>query len=314
MFNTPVIHTVGDSILYGVGSPISNVPQTLLMGFLGNKWQIINNNIPGGTTEQIMPLMSAITLDTNCQYAIVLMGINDIASGQIDTFVEGNLQSTYQFLHAAGIKVIACTMTPWKGHPAWNAQRETYTENINSWIMSNASAADYRVDVYSALVDPNNAQTLLPAYVGTIGDWLHLSTLGQETIATAIFNGVTWSLSPMSTSMGTRSVSSPDFTQNTLITDGNWHTLDLSGIVPFGAKAVLIRAMVQQPLAGYVLYLNPNGDTNVNTASAITSLAPNIQSYNDLAVILDDNRKIYFKSLQNSNYTGIGLTISGWWF
>jgi len=30
--------------------------------------------------------------------------------------------------------------------------------------------------------------------------------------------------------------------------------------------------------------------------------------------ILDDNRKIYFKSLQNSNYTGIGLTISGWWF
>ena len=87
------------------------------------------------------------------------------------------------------MKVVAVTITPFKGRTQWNVAAQASLDSVNTWILNTANHVDYRVNVYTVLEDPNNPDQLLPEYNG---DWVHLSGTGYLVLGTTIYNGATW--------------------------------------------------------------------------------------------------------------------------
>lgn len=138
------------------------------------------------TTQMVQRFDNQVT---NCNYneVIILGGVNDVTSDRSAAQIKESLSSMYQQAKDDNLKVIAVTITPWKGWTRWTAQRQQVTEEVNGWIMSEANV-DVRVNAYSAMVDPNDPGKLKSEYVGPAqpGGYLHPGTEGQKAIARAI--------------------------------------------------------------------------------------------------------------------------------
>lgn len=104
---------------------------------------------------------------------------------------------------------------------------------------------------------------------------------------------------------------SADYTQATLTLDSSWNDLDLSGIVPTGAKAVALRVVITAGTGKYILFRR-NGNSNIINISQVTqgSLTSTLAAVGDLVVPCDANQVI--------EYYGTGgtleVTVKGWWF
>jgi len=119
-------------------------------------------------------------------YVIVLVGVNDLASGRsISTIISG-LEKIYDLAHSVGAKVIAVTLTPWLGHSKGGKLNQE-TRDVNSWIRNQSNA-----DIVVETTTLGHAGYLLPDY--NAGDGLHLSAAGQRALANAVvgqtFGGV----------------------------------------------------------------------------------------------------------------------------
>lgn len=104
-----------------------------------------------------------------------------------------------------------------------------------------------------------------------------------------------------------------DWDEGDLTTDGNWHDLDLSAIVPKHAKFALIGFSLQDNLIGQIMRLRRNG--NVNTIAAIRTFTQvaNIRVGGCIPVPVDTDRKIEY-SFTATLWTNIGLAVIGWIF
>lgn len=97
-----------------------------------------------------------------------------------------------------------------------------------------------------------------------------------------------------------------DFTTN-----GSWQDLDLSSIVPAGASAVSMILSLEDNLVGSWIMFRKKGNSNFyNRALARTQVA-NINLDVDLMVFCDSNRVIQYNGF-NTTFTGINLTVKGW--
>jgi len=120
---------------------------------------------------------------------IIFGGINSLG-GSVDQ-VKADLQAMYNAAHEARMRVIAVSVTPWKGWTVgprgldWTEERQRKTDELNEWILSRPRNVDVVVDVYSALEDPNNADALKPEYDD--GRHLHPNAAGQRVIGDAIY-------------------------------------------------------------------------------------------------------------------------------
>ena len=103
-----------------------------------------------------------------------------------------------------------------------------------------------------------------------------------------------------------------DWTQATLTLDGGWHELDLSGIVPVGAKAVLIRAWLKDNLTGQEMFLSYPAIPNGWNLSVLTTRVANIFTNQDSIVAMDGDRKIQY--LITAGTDTVLLIVGGWWF
>ena len=103
-----------------------------------------------------------------------------------------------------------------------------------------------------------------------------------------------------------------DFAVGALTTDGAWHDLDLSSIVPASAKAVIIRAQIEDNAAGSIFAIRKNGNSNiVNNARQVTQVADVPIHITPTIVPVDTNRVIeYFAS--NTTWTTINIAVCGW--
>ena len=103
-----------------------------------------------------------------------------------------------------------------------------------------------------------------------------------------------------------------DFAVGALTTDGAWHDLDLSSIVPASAKAVIIRAQIEDNAAGSIFAIRKNGNSNiVNNARQVTQVADVSIHITPTIVPVDTNRVIeYFAS--NTTWTTINIAVCGW--
>jgi lysophospholipase L1-like esterase len=124
------------------------------------------------------------------RWEINLIGINDIvySSGTspipVDSLINGHLQ-LIQKAHAAGLRAIGGTLTPFEGHVYYTAARENVRKRFNDWLRgSGRTAYDGVVDFDLALREPSLPTRLRAAYDS--GDHLHPNNAGYQAMAQAV--------------------------------------------------------------------------------------------------------------------------------
>jgi lysophospholipase L1-like esterase len=84
--------------------------------------------------------------------------------------------------HAAGVRIIGGTLTPFQGAGYYSVAGEAKRENVNQWIRA-SGAFDGVVDFDRTVRDPANPLVVLPAFDS--GDHLHPNDAGYQAMATA---------------------------------------------------------------------------------------------------------------------------------
>jgi len=183
-----LIYTIGDSVTGEL-----DVYQTSLYQLLNKRFTIVNFGISGERTLEMVQRFPMV-ISAAPDYVIVMLGIDDVVNQNPSiTQMEMSLQTIYTAAHNAGIKVIALTITPFKGHVKWTASGQAVADTVNAW-MPTAANVDYVIDTYAALADPSNPQHLLPLYDS--GDHLHPTQAGLKAIANAIYSGANFTQNP----------------------------------------------------------------------------------------------------------------------
>ncbi|MFA5108965.1 MAG: GDSL-type esterase/lipase family protein [Patescibacteria group bacterium] len=183
------IYSIGDSLT--AFNTTNHAYLNSLLSLLGKKWNGNNFGIGGNYTAQMLARFNDdILSNLDAEYVIIWGGIVDVIYDVDNTAIESNLQAMYTAAHNTGLKVVALTLSPFKGSSGYTSGRLANLQTINTWIKNTATGIDYVVDTYPVLMDPAIADTLLSAY--DYGDNLHLSVAGLDAIGLAIYNEVTW--------------------------------------------------------------------------------------------------------------------------
>ncbi len=94
--------------------------------------------------------------------------------------------------------------------------------------------------------------------------------------------------------------------------DGNWYDLDLSAIVPAGAKVIHIRFVLTGNANGLAFKLEEKGNTNhINILDGCTQAA-DCAMHKDGFVTCDSNRVISYAGSPSVNWSNILLVVRGW--
>ena len=101
-----------------------------------------------------------------------------------------------------------------------------------------------------------------------------------------------------------------DFELGDLTTDGTWRDLDLSSIVPEGARYVFLAGRIRdEDAVGSEFGVRKNGDTGIDVRKE-TSLAA-LDHWFYIGVSCDENRVIEYYAA-NVTWTRIEFRIQGW--
>lgn len=190
---TTQVASIGDSLT------MLGYYQAALQSDLGLKWQVLNWGVGGEfSSDGAARFATWIVNQGNAKYVIVFYGINNIRLGQNATDVQPDLQSMYDAAHAAGIKVIAVTLTPFGLDTTdWTSTKETQRNLLNAWIRAIPTNVDFIVDADLILRDPAAHQNYLAAYNA---DGLHYNLAGGTALGHGIYSAVTWIFSTSSKS------------------------------------------------------------------------------------------------------------------
>jgi hypothetical protein len=104
-----------------------------------------------------------------------------------------------------------------------------------------------------------------------------------------------------------------DWDQTTLTTDGAYHDLDCSPVVPAGAKAILFRVTISDNLVQQSFIMRENGNSNAINKSIVQTQVANVINDADMIVACDSDRVVEYGA-SNTTWTNINIAIRGWWF
>jgi len=127
-------------------------------------------------------------------YVILFEGINDIGNGGSSTMFGNNppldvneLIAGYRQIiaraHAADIRVVMGTLTPFQGATSYNEARESQRQAVNRWIRTSGEP-DAVIDFDKAVRDPAAPLKMLAAYDS--GDHIHPSEAGYRAMGDSI--------------------------------------------------------------------------------------------------------------------------------
>lgn len=178
--------SLGDSISYepyGSGNESWNRPFGLLAEAADG--YVLVAGVLNDTLALMGARVVADVVDQDVETCVVLGGINDIVTNRTLVQMQADALAVYAALAAAGVRVVACTVLPWKGAASWSAAREAIRVAFNAWVLSRPTGVDLAVDTASALADPLDAEQLLAAHDS--GDHVHPSDAGGTAIANAVW-------------------------------------------------------------------------------------------------------------------------------
>ena len=108
--------------------------------------------------------------------------------------------------------------------------------------------------------------------------------------------------------------SSWDWIVGALTTDGAWHDLDLSSIVPADVRLVHLNVEINSPTIEAYIQLRENGNVNVHNRVAKTVSVANLYfRSSDSIVVCDTNRKIEYWASSGVTWTAFSILVRGWW-
>lgn len=123
-------------------------------------------------------------------HVLVLEGVNDIGSAarakQPLPTPQSMIAAYRQMIaraHAEGVKVILCTILPYKGAGYWTPEGEAVRKAVNAWMLSTREA-DGVVDLARAIADPADPDRMAKPY--DVGDALHPNDAGFKVMAEAV--------------------------------------------------------------------------------------------------------------------------------
>ena len=102
-----------------------------------------------------------------------------------------------------------------------------------------------------------------------------------------------------------------DFTHATMTADDAWHDMDLSAIVPAGAKSVYLKLTVVATTTQRYVIFRKNGNSNEYAAPTVRTQVANAVNDASFIVALDANRRVEYKC-SNVAWTGIYVLVLGW--
>lgn len=102
-----------------------------------------------------------------------------------------------------------------------------------------------------------------------------------------------------------------DYTQATLATRDAYTDLSLAGIIPVGAKAVILIVKQQSTAAGKTVAFRKNGNVNaINQHTKLSAVANGLDTWTCI-IAVDANRVIEYY-IETATWTEISVTVSAW--
>lgn len=101
-----------------------------------------------------------------------------------------------------------------------------------------------------------------------------------------------------------------DFDEGDLTTDGAWHDLDLSSIVPSGATAVALRVVLTDD-AGQYIQFRKNGDSNDVAHPSVRTQVNAVAVIHQITVFCDSDQVIEYRTT-SATWAQIDVTVYGW--
>ena len=105
--------------------------------------------------------------------------------------------------------------------------------------------------------------------------------------------------------------SSEDFDETDLNVELSWTDIDLSGIVPAGAVAVLLAVMLNTVEANATMQLRKNGNSNFIEGDGLTVQVANQSVRSHFWLACDTARKIEYY-LSPATWSTINVTVKAW--
>lgn len=103
-----------------------------------------------------------------------------------------------------------------------------------------------------------------------------------------------------------------DYDVGDLTTDATWRDIDLSGIVPSGAKAILMKTTLKSGGATDKIRYRLKGNVNEINACGCESLRANVGRTRLGIVSIDANRVMQYNA-DNIAWTALSFVVRGWW-
>jgi lysophospholipase L1-like esterase len=112
--------------------------------------------------------------------------VNNLIGGAPPTAASltGAFSQLTQSAHAAGVRVICSTLTPFEGVSSWTPDIEATRAAVNAFVATADSGCDAVLDQAAALGDPSNPPVMLRAYDS--GDHLHPNQAGLQAISNSV--------------------------------------------------------------------------------------------------------------------------------
>lgn len=141
---------------------------------------------PGQGVSALARLERDVLTQTGVTAVFLHEGVNDILQDPSEYDAEQLIAAYRQIVqrsHDHGLKVVAGTITPFRGWSRWTPEREAVRAEVNHWIRTSGEA-DAVVDFDAVLRDPDDPLRLAPAYDS--GDHLHPGDAGYRAMADAV--------------------------------------------------------------------------------------------------------------------------------
>lgn len=97
-----------------------------------------------------------------------------------------------------------------------------------------------------------------------------------------------------------------------LTTDATWRDIDLSAIVPAGAKAVLLKTLVESAGVGDKIRYRQKGNSNEINVCGCEALRANVERTRLGITAIDASRVMQYNA-DNVAWTTLSIVVRGWW-